>query len=967
MYSVFVAVQYIGIIIIFGEILYLITQKPSRLQLILMTVFVSVLINFVGYLMELQANTKEMALQAVKFIYVGKPYIILGTFLFVLEYYKVRFPKWLKCILCLFHVSITLLVLTCDRHRLFYNRIDYVHEGFFPHLVLGHGIVYNIFTVCITAYLFTLLTIGIKGYIRAESRREKKQIMYLNTITFVSGISLLVFLSGITGGYDSTLPAYLIAVILLMILLMRYDLLDTLALAKENVIDEFADGLIVSDDTGQVIYMNPQAKIVYPDVAVGIANPYIDELKELEGTRQRKFVNDKVYRIYGKNIVRNSKMYGYMYVINDVTENYNYTISLEKQTAIAEQANRAKSDFLARMSHEIRTPINSVLGMNEMILRESTEEEIRQYAMDVKSSAGALLSIINEILDSSRIEAGKMEIIPVDYELDSLLHDVVNLIYVKVREKKLTLEVLVDPELPNGLHGDDIRIRQVLVNLLTNAVKYTETGTVTLAVTGERKQDKVILYFEVRDTGIGIKEEDMPKLYASFSRIEENRNRNIEGTGLGMRIVVDLLHLMGSKLDVNSVYGEGSTFSFDLEQTITDTAEIGDYQGRYKMMCREYAYHSLFTAPNARVLVVDDNAINRNVFRNLLKQTRIQIEDTDSGEKCLELIRHTHYDAIFLDHMMPGLDGIETLHRMKTQEDNLCKDTPVVILTANAITGARERYLEAGFDGFVSKPIIPEKLEQVLKEILPPDLVCTVTEESADITRNQADSRQQEKSEEAVEISGDISRFPELDEFDWDYARMHISDTELLRKTIIDVYHSLLGIAEMLGEFMQTITEQETLERYRIEVHALKSNAAMIGALLLSKLARILEVAAIDHDYEKISLLNPVLMEELQKHYERLRVFDTSEEPDATKEARGSNQTMLDLMLLRSCLDEDDYNMADHIVEGMQRYSYTGEIKLLMEQLFTQISDLETDEAEKTVDKMLALLQVGENITDGVI
>lgn len=951
MYSIFVAVQYIGIIIVFGEILYLCMQRPSHLQKILMIVFASVLVNFVGYLMELQADSKEMAIQAVKFIYVGKPYIILGTFLFVLEYFKVKFPKWAKCMLCLFHVSITMLVLTCDRQKLFYNRIDYVHEGFFPHLVLGHGIVYNIFTVCITAYLITLLAFGIRGYFRAENRREKKQILYLNTITIVSGISLLVFLSGITGGYDSTLPAYLIAVILLMILLMRYDLLDTLALAKDNVIDEFADGLIVFDDTGRLIYMNPQAQKVYPYVCVGMHKRDVPELQELVGTRQRKFVDDNVYRIYGKDIVRNDKIYGYMYVINDVTESYNYTISLEEQTAIAERANQAKSDFLARMSHEIRTPINSVLGMNEMILRESSEDEIKQYAMDVKSSANALLSIINDILDSSRIESGKMEIIPVEYELDSLIHDVVNMIYVKVREKDLAMEVLVDPDLPNGLYGDDIRIRQVLVNLLTNAVKYTEQGTITLSVTGERTQDKVVLYCEVRDTGIGIKEEDMPKLYASFARIEESRNRNIEGTGLGMSIVVDLLRLMGSHLEVRSVYGEGSTFSFDLEQKITDTTEIGDYQGRYRLMCREYTYHSLFTAPEASVLVVDDNAVNRNVFRNLLKQTKIQIEDTDSGENCLELIRHTHYDVIFLDHMMPGMDGIETLHRMKAQEENLCKDTPVVILTANAITGARERYLEAGFDDFVSKPIVPEKLELILKDLLPDRLVHV----SSDVDMTESDTERQGNNEIG---KNDVGAFPELDEFDWEYACRHIKDADLLRQTILDVYHSMEGTMELLGDLIENIEQQDSLERYRIEVHALKSNAAMIGALLLSKLSRILEVAATNQEYEKIRMLNPVLLEEMQKHHERLAVFEEDRVKNEERKEKGNaEQSVLKLMLLKQCLEDDDYNMADSIVEELQQYCYIGETETLMKQLFGQISNLDTEEAQETAEKLITALR----------
>lgn len=382
-----------------------------------------------------------------------------------------------------------------------------------------------------------------------------------------------------------------------------------------------------------------------------------------------------------------------MYVVSDVTENYNHAVELERQMVIAEMANRAKSDFLARMSHEIRTPINAIVGMDEMILRESREQDVKKYAMNIKSAASTLLSLINDILDSSKIESGKLEIVPMVYELDSLLNDVVNAIYLKAADKGLKLSINVDKNLSNQLYGDDVRIRQILINLLNNAVKYTHQGEICFTVQDHSSADRNILYFEVRDTGIGIKEKDLPKLCEAFERIEVSRNRNIEGTGLGMSIVSDLLHLMGSQLQVQSVYGKGSTFSFELAQPRISEEKIGDYEQRIRYMHQGEHYQCKFLAPDANILVVDDNDTNRMVFCNLLKQTKMQIKEVDCGAACLEAVQKEHFDLIFLDHMMPEMDGVETLQRMRCLPDNLCVQTPVVALTANAVTGAKEKNL----------------------------------------------------------------------------------------------------------------------------------------------------------------------------------------------------------------------------------------------------------------------------------
>ena len=393
----------------------------------------------------------------------------------------------------------------------------------------------------------------------------------------------------------------------------------------------------------------------------------------------------------------------------------------------AEKANMAKSEFLARMSHEIRTPISAVLGMNEMVLRESKDTEIKKYSMDIKSSAQALLGIINDILDFSKIESGKLEIIPAEYELNSMLNDLFNMFSLRTQEKGLKFDVIVDPKLPSKLYGDDIRIRQVLSNFLSNAVKYTEKGTVTLELAGRTEEDNVILHFTVKDTGIGIKQENMSKLFLAFERFDEEKNRNIEGTGLGMNISAQLLKLMGADLKVESVYGKGSSFSFDLRQRILEEEPIGSFQERARKAAREHVYQASFTAPEGEILLVDDNRVNRKVFCGLLKQTKVKIKDVGSGKECLEEVAKKHYDMIFLDHMMPEMDGMETMSRMKQLQDNQCMDTPVVMLTANAIMGAREHYLAEGFDDFLAKPIVQDKLEKIMVQWMPPEKINSST------------------------------------------------------------------------------------------------------------------------------------------------------------------------------------------------------------------------------------------------
>ena len=523
-----------------------------------------------------------------------------------------------------------------------------------------------------------------------------------------------------------------------------------------------------------------------------------------------------------------------------------YNRKLSEAARQANQANKAKSDFLSAMSHDIRTPMNAILGLNEMVLRDSHDDSIRSYSESIRTAGNTLLGIINDILDFSKIEAGKMEIISVDYGSASLLNDLVNMVKKKAEDKGLSFALDIDENIPSMLNGDEIRIKQIIINVLSNAVKYTKQGGITFSVHAHKPQDKpdsVMLKVSVADTGVGIKPEDLDKLFVAFQRIDEKANRNIEGTGLGMTIVQRFLEMMGSHLEVESEYGKGSVFSFELEQKVVKWDPIGDFEEAFKRSLSERAnYHEKFTAHDARVLVVDDTAVNLTVFESLLKQTGLQIDTAESGDAGIALYTKHHYDVIFLDHMMPDKDGIETLREMKTLTDSPNAQTPVICLTANAISGMREMYINAGFDDYLTKPIDADRLEMMLLQYLPEDKVSSVSDTS-DIgdtqdTGDMADTDEEELPDFLLHIK----------ELDTGSGLEYCGDSESYMM-ILRMYQDS---AEKKAEEIEEYWAAGDIKNTTVKIHALKSASRSIGALELGEFAARLEKAGDNGDTDTL-------------------------------------------------------------------------------------------------------------------
>lgn len=572
---------------------------------------------------------------------------------------------------------------------------------------------------------------------------------------------------------------------------------------------------------------------------------------------------------------------------------------------VLKAANEAKSQFLSNMSHEMRTPLNSILGMDEIILRETKEDNIYGYAENIKTAGNTLLSIINDVLDSSKIEAGKMDIIPVEYDLGSVVNDLVNMIEPRTSEKGLEFKVNIDSNIPYLLYGDEIRIKQCVLNILTNAVKYTEKGSVTLEVTARCMSEKkkwdikkenykkldgtkfeigddagskeglapILLRFRVVDTGIGIKEEDIPKLTRPFERIEEERNRTIEGTGLGMNIVKNLLKLMGSKLELSSVYGQGSDFSFELVQGARTLESIGDYAERYKKnTAKRENYKASFVAPKARVLIVDDTSANLTVAKGLLKPTKIQVDTATSGKDTLELVKHNKYDLLFIDHRMPEMDGVETLNALKNQDDNLSKDAACVVLTANVISGARDTFLEQGFDDYLAKPIDTDKLERILLEHLPKEYIDENSQddksESEPVLNYKAPFSDTRKDTE--DLDGDLKRLKEIPEIDVKEALKNCAES---KDILIDTLKDFVLSAKSMPGKIEMYCKDSDIKNYTILVHGLKSSARLIGAVDLSDAAAFLEDCGDKQDLLQINQMTPYLLADFKKLGQNLEEF----------------------------------------------------------------------------------------------
>jgi len=638
--------------------------------------------------------------------------------------------------------------------------------------------------------------------------------------------------------------------------------------------------------------------------------------------------------------------------ILSITATYNTLNTLYKNTK--EQAekiaqNKTEANFLANMSHEIRTPINAIIGLDELILRENANEATKEYAKDIQSAGQTLLAIVNDVLDESRIRSGRMEIVPVEYSLSQIIHEVSVMFSPKALEKGLTLEINVDENLPDCYYGDDVRIRQVINNLVSNAIKYTDYGFITFSIEGSANGDTEYLKVCVADTGIGIREEDQDKLFSAFERLDLQRNRNIEGTGLGLAISSSLLKMMDSELTFKSAYGVGTQFTFVLPQKIVGNTTI--LEAKQLGNNTKIGKHGKWgvVAPKARILVADDNELNVKVFCRLLESLGVNIDVAPNGLEAVGKSRTDIYDIIFLDHMMPVMDGIEALHLIKEDSDNPNQNTNIIALTANAIGGAMERYTKEGFDGYISKPFVPGDLESLIINLLPEDKLVEVDPKF-------------ELDEEKVNEDSSESDLPNIDGIDWSIAEVNLPERELLNSIVSDFITTSSREIGYVRSFYEGIDkgQEGALNEYRIKVHALKNSAALIGAMSLSEKAKELEFAARDEKTDVINSKNDAFCMEYLSLAKELASKMGADETASELKKIDREHLLEDIEVLKKAMEIYDIPTLNDKMEELTSYYFEGDKKRYIDQLDEAVLELNTAKFTQAIDELVKLCETSK-------
>ncbi len=928
-----------------GALLLLALKPVSQYQKLLTITSICCFIGLVAYLMELMATNLREALLAARFGYIGKSYAMMLFLIFMAKYCDFKMPKGVIYCLLAFSTFTLILVFLCNHHSLYYTTIEFTYEGLFPHLVLGKGVMYYVFMVVTLVTMITFITIAVVSMLKHKGQ-ERRRIALLLLSGIAPAIALALNLTTILKGFDPTPIGMLASCMLVVFNVTRYGLLDTMQLATNNIMDITDKGIVVVSPNNNLIFANNTVKKIFPELdgdreeTKDILNKIFENVDQCNTQDKKIVINNVIYGITFSVLSETKKegeqgISGYMAWIADITKEYNYTKELERLRHSAEEANNAKTAFLARMSHEIRTPMNGIMGFAELALENNIDAETREYVEYIKSSSVSLLGIINDVLDISKIESGKMEIIDLEYSPKKLFGELAVVMETQAELKNLTFNYNLDDDLPAIVYGDRKRFGEVLTNILGNAVKYTRCGKVDFNVgIKATDRDRVIFEIHVVDTGMGIKSENIDRIFRSFEQFDSVENYHVEGTGLGLSIAKQLIELMGGDITVESEYGKGSDFCIVLPQRIV--------AGHTEYIGNKSAEDVRLDANKTKALVVDDNDINLKVERGILEQYNMAVSVAVSGEECLELIEKNKYDVIFMDHMMPGLDGVETMKKIRAgHTDN--KNIPIILVTANAIVGVREQMLDIGFDGFVSKPIIKEELLKELLKVLP--------SEKVDVQIVEKDSRKSFTGE-MEEASTLESRLEDIG-LDVSVGIKYCGD--------MSFYEEILKIAvDTAPDKLRTIKESIANEDYKnftIVVHSVKSNTANIGAMELSEEARALEMAGKENDVDFILQNTDNLLtryEEMMINISRILGLEKESEIIGAKSDLSEEDKRIAMEEIGHSIEELDSDNAIAIAKKILANVDSADEISLIQKMINCLDNSDMEEAKSCLDMLMS-------------
>ena len=945
MVNLVILLECFGICLIFIALLLLLNGDGAREQKLLIIIMCGSLVQNVGYLLELAAPTVEAAMTAVTVENVGSAFTPLCYCWFIYIYCYIAPPT--KLLRALGAVNFLILpTVFFNWNGLFYREFQWkaAADGFY-HVSITYGPLYVLFMFSriIIPYILCICTLVSAICQRSDHKVSRQYWMILGISTFPV-ITLAAYVFKFVEIFDFTPVTLAISMSMVVIVVWSRRNYDFRHLAAAKVLESLGDGVITLDDHDRLVSYNRAAANIFtylPSHKLGENIRVVEDFREemlSEDIPQSFSINGQHYESHSKHIIdENGKIQGSVILILDMTDIKAYINEIKRVRRQAEKASVAKSEFLANMSHEIRTPMNAIIGLNDIIMEESADTEIYAHAKDVQSAAKNLLAIINDILDLSKVEAGKMELVYSDYYIKHLINEIIAMMDMAASQKGLILKYECDETIPCGYSGDDCRIRQILINILNNAIKFTKKGYVRAYITGKpgRNPDEELLIFYVEDTGCGIREEDLGTIFEDFRQVDSKRNRSAEGTGLGLAIVKQLVELMEGTIQVESTYGKGTMVTIKIPQRIVDGRPVSETPEESQ---EEQRITDSFTAPGVKVLIVDDNVINRKVARGFLKNYAFDLTEAESGPEAVELVRDVRYDIIFMDHMMPGMDGIEATQIIRRDCGENGTAPVIVALTANAMEGMREHFLKCGFQDFISKPLDRKELNQLLLRWVP--------EKYRQMEEPEVEARPLDP--EAFQIEG----------VDMAAAMQYYSGDEEGFVELLELY---CMDGKRKTQLLQELVDSDIL-RYQIEVHGLKSASANIGAMDVSAMARAQENAAAQGDREFIAGQFPGMMAEyeillanIEQFLERRRqeADDRREKlpcPPREKLREQAASALEDLKHFRSreCAEQ---------VEALLGYELPEDAAESLLQIREQLRLFEDDNAEELLGQLLSLLE----------
>ena len=866
--------------------------------------------------------------------------------MFMIRWKNIKIPQWVIHLLLVLNMGFYVMIATVDYHHLYYK--DYWLAPSKANLngytlEISPAPMYYVYMAFLLAQIMTTIGIIISSYCSQRSMPNKGKIHFLMIAAMLSPMLLLSLrILKILKGDDPTPLGILLSCIFMSIAVVKYGLFDPVKNAKNYIIDNLKEAVIVTDADHRFLFLNSMADKIITSINKEQGYSTDDKIYAfIQGSQDFFDWKDRHYQVEETVLKDNELIQGYMMTIVDVTKIIEQNHLMKRLVLQTEDANRAKTNFVSNMSHEIRTPMNSIVGITEILLRSRHSPKEQEYLLNIQSSGRVLLTIINDVLDCSKMEAGKMQLFDEPYDTCSLFHDLRISMENRIGHSGLELIYDIDQDIPCKLKGDMGRIRQVIINLVNNAIKYTEKGSVRFSVHVRQKNtDKVMLYYEVADTGIGIRKEDQKILFDAFQRVEMDRNRYVEGTGLGLTISQNLVNMMGGVIEVESEYGKGSRFFFTIEQTIIDPTPVSavNYNGQKDNVTEKEA-ECLFIAPEAHILLVDDNELNLVVAKELLKPLRMQIDTAENGLQAVKMVRGSQYDLVLMDHMMPVMDGIEAAKAIRALPEDKYQKLPIIALTANAMVDARKEFLNAGMNGFVAKPIDFARICNQLKLWLPKDLVRDVPKEEA--KKLLAD----DLSDREIQPED-----PQMG-FSFEEGVKHCGSKAALMKTIRIFYRTIDSKANKIEQCLK----EGLISDYVIEIHALKSSALLIGAVPLSEAAKELEDYGKQGKTEVLEEKTPDVLTLYRDLKNILRPYAEKEE-DAKKEF-SDGEWITALQQIHQCIEQFDLDGVDQIMEQLEEYQVPECIRESMDQLRVYVADVSLEEIMELTDTMTGLLR----------